>query len=87
MRLEYRRWKKAHARDHRGLGELRAGLNLRVGRFTNVGSLDFPRWHSSCLICGGKEAKKLRKDADRPGCAKQLDSAAKVRFKESVRKD
>ncbi|KAG9128444.1 hypothetical protein FRC07_011201 [Ceratobasidium sp. 392] len=35
------------------------------------------RWHSSCLVCGGKDAKKNRKNANDPGCGKQLDSGAK----------
>ncbi|KAL4243561.1 hypothetical protein ABKN59_001106 [Abortiporus biennis] len=36
------------------------------------------KWHSSCLICGGKEAKGRRKDVGKPGCGKKLDSAAKT---------
>jgi hypothetical protein len=36
------------------------------------------RWHSSCLVCGGKDAKKNRKNPKDPGCGKQLDSGAKV---------
>ncbi|KDN36176.1 hypothetical protein RSAG8_11008, partial [Rhizoctonia solani AG-8 WAC10335] len=35
------------------------------------------RWHSSCLVCGGKDAKKNRKNPRDPGCGKQLDSGAK----------
>ncbi|KAF8609253.1 hypothetical protein BDV93DRAFT_601948 [Ceratobasidium sp. AG-I] len=35
------------------------------------------RWHSSCLVCGGKDAKKNRKNPKDPGCGKQLDSGAK----------
>jgi uncharacterized protein with PIN domain len=31
------------------------------------------RWHSTCLVCGGKGAK-----LPRPGCGKKLDSAAKT---------
>lgn len=31
------------------------------------------RWHSACLVCGGKGAK-----LPRPGCGKKLDSAAKT---------
>ena len=37
------------------------------------------RWHATCLICGGKEAKGRggrRKDG-KPGCGKKLDSSAK----------
>jgi len=34
------------------------------------------RWHSSCLVCGGKSAR-LKREKTRPGCAKRLDSAAK----------
>jgi hypothetical protein len=38
------------------------------------------RWHASCLICGGQEAKGRngRRVADKPGCGKKLDSAAKT---------
>lgn len=36
------------------------------------------RWHASCLICGGKEAKGRRKEMGKPGCGKKLDSAAKT---------
>ncbi|KZT06837.1 uncharacterized protein LAESUDRAFT_725596 [Laetiporus sulphureus 93-53] len=36
------------------------------------------RWHQSCLLCGGKEAKGRRKEGGKPGCGKQLDSAAKT---------
>ena len=36
------------------------------------------RWHASCLICGGKEAKGKRKEVGKPGCGKKLDSAAKT---------
>jgi len=32
------------------------------------------RWHSACLVCGGKGSKK---SDGRPGCGKRLDSAAK----------
>jgi len=34
------------------------------------------RWHSACLVCGGKGSRG-RRDANKPGCGKQLDSAAK----------
>lgn len=37
------------------------------------------RWHATCLVCGGKEAKGRggrRKDG-KAGCGKQLDSSAK----------
>jgi hypothetical protein len=38
------------------------------------------RWHSSCLICGGQEAKGRngRRKDEMPGCGKKLDSAAKI---------
>ncbi|KAH9898528.1 hypothetical protein C8Q73DRAFT_639960 [Cubamyces lactineus] len=36
------------------------------------------RWHATCLICGGKEAKGRRKEEGKPGCGKKLDSAAKT---------
>ncbi|PCH33529.1 hypothetical protein WOLCODRAFT_135176 [Wolfiporia cocos MD-104 SS10] len=36
------------------------------------------RWHATCLLCGGKEAKGRRKETGKPGCGKQLDSAAKT---------
>jgi hypothetical protein len=38
------------------------------------------RWHSTCLVCGGQEAKRrsIRRGDGVPGCAKKLDSAAKV---------
>lgn len=37
------------------------------------------RWHSSCLICGGKGLKEAaRRDPNIPGCGKRLDSAAKT---------
>ena len=38
------------------------------------------RWHSICLVCGGKDAtnrKGRREDDKQPGCGKKLDSAAK----------
>jgi hypothetical protein len=37
------------------------------------------RWHGSCLICGGREARGRngRRRDGRPGCGKQLDSSAK----------
>jgi len=37
------------------------------------------RWHSSCLICGGREARGRhgRRRDGQPGCGKQLDSSAK----------
>ncbi|KAG1755145.1 uncharacterized protein EDB91DRAFT_1277328 [Suillus paluster] len=35
------------------------------------------RWHSSCLVCGGKGVNKGRRDKSQPGCGKKLDSAAK----------
>jgi len=37
------------------------------------------RWHSSCLVCGGKQAKGRggRRVNGQPGCRKQLDSSAK----------
>ena len=37
------------------------------------------RWHSSCLVCGGKQAKGRggRRVNGQPGCGKQLDSSAK----------
>ncbi|KDQ63754.1 hypothetical protein JAAARDRAFT_203148 [Jaapia argillacea MUCL 33604] len=42
------------------------------------------RWHASCLVCGGKDAKRRtfgfgeeRKVGKEPGCGKKLDSAAK----------
>ncbi|GBE78377.1 hypothetical protein BKA93DRAFT_621250 [Sparassis latifolia] len=35
------------------------------------------RWHATCLLCGGKDAKGRRKEAGKPGCGKKLDSAAK----------
>ena len=37
------------------------------------------RWHSSCLVCGGKQAKGRggRRVNGEPGCGKQLDSSAK----------
>ncbi|KAI0639273.1 hypothetical protein C8Q77DRAFT_49997 [Trametes polyzona] len=36
------------------------------------------RWHATCLVCGGKEAKGRRKEEGKPGCGKKLDSAAKT---------
>ncbi|KAI0778054.1 hypothetical protein BD413DRAFT_98031 [Trametes elegans] len=36
------------------------------------------RWHSTCLVCGGKEAKGRRREPGKPGCGKKLDSAAKT---------
>ncbi|OSD06093.1 hypothetical protein PYCCODRAFT_1384167 [Trametes coccinea BRFM310] len=36
------------------------------------------RWHATCLVCGGKEAKGRRKEDGKPGCGKKLDSAAKT---------
>lgn len=36
------------------------------------------RWHATCLLCGGKEAKGRRKEEGKPGCGKKLDSAAKT---------
>ncbi|TFK57303.1 hypothetical protein OE88DRAFT_1690911 [Heliocybe sulcata] len=37
------------------------------------------RWHATCLVCGGKDAKRrsARMDERKPGCGKRLDSAAK----------
>lgn len=37
------------------------------------------RWHSSCLVCGGQQAKGRggRRVNGQPGCGKQLDSSAK----------
>jgi len=37
------------------------------------------RWHSSCLVCGGRQAKGRggRRVNGQPGCGKQLDSSAK----------
>ena len=37
------------------------------------------RWHSSCLVCGGRQAKGRggRRINGQPGCGKQLDSSAK----------
>lgn len=41
------------------------------------------KWHSSCLVCGGKKTRPVswyaRDDAEKskPGCGKRLDSAAK----------
>jgi hypothetical protein len=37
------------------------------------------RWHSSCLVCGGKQTKGRggRRVNGQPGCGKQLDSSAK----------
>jgi hypothetical protein len=58
------------------------------GCFKTVSPMEFgttagpqgTRWHSLCLVCGGEEAKKRngRRDGDKPGCGKKLDSAAKV---------
>ncbi|KAI0374299.1 hypothetical protein BV20DRAFT_961423 [Pilatotrama ljubarskyi] len=36
------------------------------------------RWHATCLVCGGREAKGRRKEDGKPGCGKKLDSAAKT---------
>ncbi|KAI0757132.1 hypothetical protein C8Q80DRAFT_79698 [Daedaleopsis nitida] len=36
------------------------------------------RWHATCLICGGKDAKGRRKEDGKAGCGKKLDSAAKT---------
>lgn len=36
------------------------------------------RWHATCLVCGGKEAKGRRKEDGKAGCGKKLDSAAKT---------
>ncbi|EIW64809.1 uncharacterized protein TRAVEDRAFT_62249 [Trametes versicolor FP-101664 SS1] len=36
------------------------------------------RWHATCLMCGGREAKGRRKEDGKPGCGKKLDSAAKT---------
>ncbi|KZT74745.1 hypothetical protein DAEQUDRAFT_760767 [Daedalea quercina L-15889] len=36
------------------------------------------RWHTNCLLCGGKGAKGRRKEEGKPGCGKKLDSAAKT---------
>ena len=36
------------------------------------------RWHATCLVCGGKEARGRRKEEGRAGCGKKLDSAAKL---------
>lgn len=39
------------------------------------------KWHSTCLVCGGKDAtnrKGRREDDKQPGCGKRLDSAAKA---------
>ena len=38
------------------------------------------RWHSACLMCGGKERRGRagRRKPDEPGCGKKLDSAAKI---------
>ncbi|KZT30379.1 hypothetical protein NEOLEDRAFT_1125904 [Neolentinus lepideus HHB14362 ss-1] len=37
------------------------------------------RWHATCLVCGGKDAKRrsMRSEERKPGCGKRLDSAAK----------
>lgn len=39
------------------------------------------RWHSSCLVCGGKKTRPIswygREEKGKPGCGKRLDSAAK----------
>ncbi|TEB39246.1 hypothetical protein FA13DRAFT_1725224 [Coprinellus micaceus] len=40
------------------------------------------RWHSSCLVCGGKKSRPVswyggREEKGKPGCGKKLDSAAK----------
>lgn len=37
------------------------------------------RWHATCLVCGGQEARGRngRRINGRPGCGKKLDSAAK----------
>ena len=36
------------------------------------------RWHATCLVCGGREARGRRKEDGRAGCGKKLDSAAKT---------
>jgi len=40
------------------------------------------RWHSACLVCGGKAAtaaiRKGLRNPEEPGCGKKLDSAAKT---------
>ncbi|TCD66366.1 hypothetical protein EIP91_001415 [Steccherinum ochraceum] len=36
------------------------------------------KWHATCLVCGGKEAKGRRREDGKPGCGKKLDSAAKT---------
>lgn len=44
------------------------------------------RWHKTCLICGGREARGRngrRKDG-KPGCGKQLDSSAKCDAEERI---
>lgn len=36
------------------------------------------RWHAICLVCGGKDAaKRRREEGSQAGCGKRLDSAAK----------
>ncbi|OBZ79411.1 hypothetical protein A0H81_00650 [Grifola frondosa] len=35
------------------------------------------RWHTTCLVCGGKDVKARRQENGKPGCGKKLDSAAK----------
>jgi len=37
------------------------------------------RWHSSCLVCGGKDTRGRagRRNKGEPGCGKKLDSAAR----------
>lgn len=42
------------------------------------------RWHASCLICGGVEAKGRRREGGKAGCGKKLDSGAKTDAEGSV---
>ena len=42
------------------------------------------KWHGGCLICGGAAAKGKRKVPGKAGCAKKLDSGAKLDAEGSV---
>lgn len=56
------------------------GCNEAVGQMERgvVPGPQGSRWHATCLVCGGKEAKGRRKAEGKPGCGKKLDSAAKT---------
>lgn len=56
------------------------GCNLAVSQMERgvVPGPSGSRWHATCLVCGGKEARGRRKEDGKAGCGKKLDSAAKT---------